>query len=243
MKRRIARLIGLKRLGDMLGFDVVAVDKSDRLIRQLERFFVSQPIDLLLDCGANRGLYSRNVRRAGYRGEILAFEPVPAAFAELDAFARQDGHLEARQMAVGERAGTLELRVFAANSVYSSAFDVEPGSEHAANMVGSETVQVPIERLDAVLAREKVPETARIFVKSDTQGYDLRVLEGLGDRMKQVVGLQLEMSVRPLYKGAPSHWDTLDFVRRAGFEPWGFASISRTERGALIEYDAVFARG
>ena len=43
-------------------------------------------------------------------------------------------------------------------------------------------------------------------------------------------------------KQRPSHWDVLVFLRAAGFEPYGFSSLSRDDESNLIEYDALFAR-
>jgi hypothetical protein len=40
-------------------------------------------IDLVLDVGANVGQFAADIRRSGYGGQLLSFEPVPEAYAAL----------------------------------------------------------------------------------------------------------------------------------------------------------------
>ena len=233
----------LKKAGSLLGYDVVRKAKSDRIVRHLERFFAAHPIDLVLDCGGDTGQFGAKCREAAYASAILSFEPLAGAFAKLAERAQRDGNWRALQTGLGETAGVLQLNVSSGDTGLSSAFDAEPAmTARFPELVYGSKEQVPVRRLDDVLAAEMVGRTSRIFLKSDTQGYDLHVLKGLGDRMPQIAGLLIEMSVIPLYRDAPSHWQTLEFARQAGFEPYGFATITRDDKGGMIEYDAIFRR-
>ena len=48
------------------------------------RLLASERIDLLLDVGANEGQYALRMRRAGFQGRIVSFEPLSDAFAALE---------------------------------------------------------------------------------------------------------------------------------------------------------------
>lgn len=101
---------------------------------------------------------------------------------------------------------------------------------------------VKVRRLDSVLAELNVPPDAPLLLKTDTQGGDLDVLSGAGDRIAQVQSIMVEMSVQHIYEGTPSHWQILEFARTHGFEPFGFYVISRDKKDRIIEYDCQFVR-
>jgi hypothetical protein len=53
----------------------------------------------------------------------------------------------------------------------------------------------------------------------DTQGHDLAVARGAGGCLQQFVGLQSELSLTPLYAGAPSYSEALAYFCGEGFKP------------------------
>ena len=65
-------------------------------------------------------------------------------------------------------------------------------------------------RLDSLAA--EVPHQ-RIFLKVDTQGYDMRVIAGAGSFLDRVRVLQVELSVTPLYESESDYIDSLAQIR------------------------------
>jgi hypothetical protein len=82
-----------------------------------------------------------------------------------------------------------------------------------------------------------------IFVKSDTQGYEAEVLAGLAGAADRVIGLQLELSLVPIYQGQPDYLSVLNRVNELGFTPHliipGYFS---RQHGQMIEFDVVCFR-
>lgn len=232
-----------KTLAVLLDVDVLRPKKSDRFLRHLQRYFAHYRCDLLIDCGANAGQFASECRVAGYQGEILSLEPLSAPFARLAAATERDPRWTALQVAVGSKDGTLALNFTEGSEEVASALEAEPTMiERFRGLAFEKRESVPLRRLDHLLDEREVPPTHRLFVKSDTQGFDLEVLAGLGTRLASTDGLALEMSVRSLYKGAPSHWQMLEFAHANGFEPYGFTTQARDSEGGMIEYDALFRR-
>ncbi|UAK23023.1 FkbM family methyltransferase [Sphingomonas nostoxanthinifaciens] len=219
-----ARLPRSRRLQD--------VHQQSRTIDEIKR----HGIDVVLDVGANRGFYARHLRMLGYRGTILSFEPDAATFAHLEAQTTGDPGWRGFNCALGEAAGTIVFNVIRTGpeTVLSSALTFLHGAPSA-------VTEVPVRTVAEVLDAEGIGSDARIFLKMDTQGYDLRVFAGASNH-PGIRLLQSELSVEPLYVGMPHYTDALACYEDAGFELLDLFVVSRTERGSILEYDALMTR-
>lgn len=231
MRRRVVALV------ERFGYQLQLHPASWRV-----RMMQHRDVGLVLDVGAATGHYGLELRRAGYRGRIISFEPLAAPFATLSRRVAGDAEWEARKVGLADAAGEATINV-AGNSDSSSMLAMLPRHHEAAAeaaYVGIETIRLTT--LDDVVAAEAV-EPARIFVKIDVQGFERQVLEGGAATLAALRGLQLEMSLVPLYDGAMLYDETLELMRRHGFalcglEP-GFMDV-RT--GDLLQADGIFFR-
>lgn len=192
--------------------------------------------DCVVDVGANVGQFATAIRRAGYRGPIISFEPVPEAFAELQDRSASDPDWTVKRIAVGDRPGTLDLNVSEASNI-SSFFDVK--EEYIAGRPPARvcrTERVPIATIDDLL-REAPYE--RIFLKTDTQGYDLKVLAGAGQTVDRTIGIQIELSVVAIYEGMPNYVEALAALCELGFALTGMYRVPSFQ---VHEYDGIFLR-
>jgi FkbM family methyltransferase len=199
-------------------------------------------VDLVLDVGADTGEYVQTIRQHGYAGRVVSFEPLSPAFALLCERATGDARWEAVNVALGEHEGRATIHV--AGNSHSSSLRPMLGTHLAAaphsEYVGTEDVRV--RRLDAVFDEYR-RGARRVYLKVDTQGWEREVLAGGARALEQIVGMQLEMSLVPLYAGQALFSDLMELVTRRGFtlmslEP-GFAD-ERT--GQLLQVDGVFFR-
>jgi hypothetical protein len=111
-----------------------------------------------------------------------------------------------------------------------------------------------IETITLVQAIEGMPPAAPIFVKLDTQGTELSILQGsesLFDSYR-IVGLEMESTLlaRPIMKGSAKFWQACEYLEGQGFELLDVKPISGIGRNGRIkqgrktylnECDAVFA--
>jgi FkbM family methyltransferase len=208
---------------------------------QLAQFLAIHKIDAVLDVGANIGQFATTLRMAGYPGRIISFEPQSAAHARLTAMAAKDPKwMVAPRCAVGAAPGEIEMNI-SDNSVSSSVLPIleaHTGSAPASRYVGKETATVI--RLDDC---DLIPRNERFFIKIDTQGFEQHVIDGAPELIKLAQGVQMEMSLAPLYEGQADFMGLMRQMQQAGFDLWalnpGFAS---PDSGRLLQADATFFR-
>jgi FkbM family methyltransferase len=208
----------LQRLARRFGYDLTPRKKAKPPKAQLTAVLARFGISCVLDVGANRGQYGAMLRAWGYRGRIVSFEPLADAHSALSQRAGADPGWEvAPRLALGERNGEVEIAVSAEShmsSILPQSSLLEEISPSSA-VIGGETV--PLRRLDGVVGSYLTADD-RVFLKIDTQGYEARVLVGAGELIERLFGIQLEMSLVPIYQGEQDFRTTLDVLAAAGFE-------------------------
>ena len=213
------------------------------IVQQVLNVIQRYGVNAVLDVGANRGQYARSLRRAGYRGHIVSFEPVGPDFAELSRRAARDPKWTVHQLALGRAEGSLEINV-APSGLSSALTPSEYGGQRYQKLTEAMTETVPVVRLDEILddVLAQVPD-ARPYLKLDTQGFDLEVFAGLGERAKDFVGMQSEVALLRIYEGMPRMPESLAVYEAAGFEVAGMYLVTRERRTArALEFDCLMVR-
>jgi FkbM family methyltransferase len=209
----------------------------------LRRLITTQQIDCVFDVGANRGQYHAFLRQAvGYYGLVVSIEPIPALRTVLDAAAKADPKWIVLSCAVGRTPGTASFNVMKGDQLSSFRTPTTRSTERfrESNTVAS-VEQVEVRRLDDVYAEMQTRfRFERPYVKIDTQGFDLEVAEGASGCLRQLVALQSEANIAPLYEEAPTFEQTLAYFRQRGFVPSFFSPIAVGQDLRLIDCDCVF---
>jgi len=149
------------------------------------------------------------------------------------------------QLALGEKSSVMAINVLAAtdlSSFLTPTQDAKRWFGSASRIARTELVQV--KRLDDVIdACTDALVMPRIFLKLDTQGFDLSVLNGATRTLERVVGLQTEIAVRALYKDVPLFPENVQRLIGLGFELTGLFGVAREPDWiAQIEFDCVMRR-
>ena len=231
-----------RRLAHRLGYDIEKFNQQVTLETHLRGLLPRQDINLVLDVGANNGQFASMLRDLGYRGEIVSFEPAGASFGILEAAAASDPAWRVLHLGLSDTDGTAELNIPRV-SPFASLHSVNAsGRAKFGDQVDTVQVEtVELARLDNVLP-SIVPdfEARNAFLKMDTQGHDLMVFEGAGAFRSQFDLLESEVSVVPMYDGAPHYLDTLAHYRSFGYEVTGLYTVNRTsDTWHVIEFDCV----
>jgi FkbM family methyltransferase len=239
----------LERVGESLVLSKKSVDSEIKRTEGLYGYLYCQrlktllekyQINLVLDVGANRGKFASTLRRLGYINEIISFEPTSEAFERLSQAASQDQAWSVRKIALGRENTKLEINIADKKSVFNSL--LEPRNSLRRRVFKSQNKEVvPVCRLDDFL-NEAVQniEEKKIFLKMDTQGYDLEVFAGASRSYERIMLLQSEVSVIPIYKDMPHITDSIVSFEGGGFEIAGMYPVNI--EGTLLrtlEFDCV----
>jgi len=76
------------------------------------------------------------------------------------------------------------------------------------------TVDVTVHRFDELYPG--LVKTRPDFIQMDVQGFETRVLEGFGEHLDHVIGVQSEAHFRPLYKDQALLWELRDLLDSRG---------------------------
>jgi FkbM family methyltransferase len=187
-----------------LGYRVVRSDCHPRPVD----FLRSRQVDFVIDVGANAGQFGTVLRKSGYKGRILSFEPLPELFDRLEAVAAKSPPWSALNLALGEREEAREINVTSHSqlSSFKTLSHPELGVERKQN--------VHIRRLDDVLAGM---ELGRPFLKIDTQGFEEQVLLGARETLGKFHGVLMELPIEHLYNDVWTFEAAVAFMRTRGF--------------------------
>lgn len=229
----------LHRVGFELRRFSVEQSENARFISMLS----THNVNLIFDIGANAGQFGVLLRKIGFDGKIISFEPLSDAREILLNISKNDPLWQiALQTAIGEENGEIEIQI-AGNSHSSSVLDMLDTHVRAApdsKYIGKE--KVALRTLDSI-APDYMDSNSIAFIKIDTQGYETQVMNGAKKLMSQIVGLQVEISLVPLYKGQCLFDEMLKKLKNDGFELWSISSVlSDPNTAQLLQVDATFFR-
>lgn len=144
---------------------------------------------VVADVGANIGLSALVMAPCVPRGRIHAFEPVPAAFAFLQANAAADplANIEPNPRSLGAAPGSVAIHV---GPRFTAGSHVVDPSHLMAEQI--ETIAVPLGTLDGFVAERGLVRLD--LVKIDVEGFEAEVLAGAArslERFRPVVVLEV----------------------------------------------------
>jgi FkbM family methyltransferase len=229
------------QLNKRLKLDVVRISSQQTLMAHLLRVFQAYRINTVLDVGANEGQFARLIRKWGYRGEIHSFEPVKRSYGKLLECAINDPTWMAYNFALGSKSGTAQINVLHSSSL-SSMLNVNKFAtkKWVDDTQLSHQEEVMVRTLDEFIAGQNAIANKNMFLKLDTQGYDLEVFRGAEKSLDRICCLLSEVSLIPIYDGMPNYLEALSAYQDRGFSISGIYPLTKNEGDlSVIEMDCV----
>ena len=191
---------------------------------------------VVVDGGANKGRVAARLVTALPTARLHAFEPQPELARKLAKRFADDARVTVYPQALGETAAVLPLTVMSRPTL-SSLY--APSGIHAKYadqaLAVTETVDVPVARLDALLDRADV-------IKLDLQGYELPALRGAAGLLPGVRAVVAETALYPLYAGQALLPELTVYLEGFGFTLVGVYEFFRDATGRIASGDALFLR-
>lgn len=198
-------------------------------------------IDTIIDIGANNGQTRDTLRTNGFTGNIYSIEPVPALQDVLKSKAAKDSNWHILPpLAIGDKNGTCELNISAASDMSSVMTASGALMKALPDTKIVETVTVPMKTLDTLYAELNLSDK-NTFIKIDAQGYEMNILRAATETLKNAKGLQIEMSLFPLYEGEILFDEIIAFMKQAGFTPHMLVETNFSRRlNRQLQIDGIF---
>lgn len=194
------------------------------------------PAPVVVDGGANKGHVAARLLTALPRARLHAFEPQPRLARKLAKRFADAPRVTVHAVALGEAAATLPLAVMSRPTLSSLFAPSGIQTKYAGEtLTVTETVDVPVARLDALLDRVDV-------IKLDLQGYELPALRGAAGLLSGVRAVVAETALYPLYEGQALLPELTAYLEGFGLELIGVYEFFRDATGRIASGDAFFLR-
>ncbi len=242
----------LLRCRELLHFKIVRASQVSLLFEKihLKKFLTTYDIDCVFDVGANKGQYALMLRKFGYSGHIISFEPIPELVTKLRKVAEKDSKWIIVETALDSVSHKVTFNVMH-GSQFSSLHDPSHSEINLFKDQNSvvKKIHMRTKTLDDVYELYlKEINFSKPFLKMDTQGNDIKVAEGgirslkhfMGIRsLKHFMGIQSELSIKRLYENSTDYRTTIDYYISQGFELSAFVPNNAGHFPRLIEIDAI----
>lgn len=208
-------------------------------IEKLQTLFWKQNLkdgQIVLDIGANVGYYSLMAAKRINKGTVYAFEPVRDTFDKLENNINLNRftNIKAYNLAVSDRAGTLQLFPGDHKNTGTSSIRMHKGFSGKLEMVDAITV-------DEFVARENIFKAD--FIKIDVEGSEMNVLKGMKLTLEKLSPVVLiELLEEKLENAGSSVKEIYQLFIGMGYKPYNINNklylepISEPAEGSLIVF-------
>lgn len=196
-------------------------------------------IETLLDVGANIGQFGIDMRLAGFREQIVSFEPGRAAFDQLTKNAQKYQPWRAFNVGLGSTETSKFLNISGNDGLSSSLLTME--TIHLQSFPKSQTIgveEVQLSTLDKQFQILKL-NPLNTLLKIDVQGYEMEVLRGAKNTLSEIPFCYLEISLIPLYKEEVTFLPMLNFLLDSGHSMIDIFRGIESNTGRLLQVDVL----
>ena len=184
----------------------------------------------IIDVGASDGRWTSEAMEQFPGAHYLLFEAQPVHFPALDAFASKHKSVHVSKAAASDQAGYVH-------------FDAEDpfGGQVIAGDIDGKVIKVPATTIDEEVTKRELP--APFFVKLDTHGHEVKILEGAKQTLSRACAVLLECYNFRLCDGCLLIHETCSLMEKGGFRLADMADpLWRPKDQMLWQLDMLFLK-
>ena len=172
----------------------------------------------------------------------MSFEPDLRCQESLDKVTSHDKNWKVRYLGCGDFNTTKPLNLWDVKGGSTSFRNLTKVGEKFTGWLNSSMGEsnISICRLDSEISRD-VHSWKSCLLKIDVQGYEMEVLEGCGDLLKDFVLIEIEMPLIELYSGSLTAGGIILFLESRGFTLVSLATERWADPGAA-DCDGLFVK-
>jgi FkbM family methyltransferase len=171
---------------------------------------------LLIDVGASGGVHPRWPKFTSCYKALL-FEPDPREAIILKS--RNKENLTVIESALSDSEKTIDFHLCKkqqVSSIYLPNFELVNKFPDPERYEVLRSIKMKADSLDNQLQKNNIKDTD--FIKLDTQGSELSILQGGVNTLKNVIGVEIEVEFIELYQKQPMFCEVDSFMRNNGFQ-------------------------
>ncbi len=191
----------------------------------------------MIDVGANVGQFGLDIRRQGFQGLIVSYEPVAKTFGLLTQTIRRHQPWKSFQLGLGAEESERLINISGNDGLSSSLLEMK--DLHLENFPDSATVakeRILISTIDKQVSTLGL-RPQEIMLKLDVQGFEAEVLKGASQTLSKIPLVYLEVSITPLYEGEVSFLPILIELSKSGHEVIDVFRGLKGSNGQLLQLD------
>jgi FkbM family methyltransferase len=193
-------------------------DDAADLLRTNDLRRIINDHSIVIDVGAHIGEFSATIRNIS-KASIYAFEPVPEAFAVLKQNLVDDKFFPI-DSAISVENGAAIFHI--TESLVGSSFLPPRKGQSSMWLKETTSIEVKTVRLDTFIELHRLASIT--LLKTDAEGYDLRVLESAGKFLEPsfVEAVLVEMSFHLFHEGQDKFYKAIELLTEKGYFLAGF---------------------
>jgi FkbM family methyltransferase len=212
---------------------------SFEIVTNLQR--IAPNLNYIIDVGANSGQFTKVASHHYPDAKMDVFEPLPNLYPKIQKLFEGKKNITTHNLALGNEFGTIKFNKNSFGHI-SSILDISSENIHYPKGENSlDQIDVEIKTLDSLSLFEHARK-GNSLLKLDVQGYELEVLKGGEETLKNLDYILIEANLEQLYNNQPTFTEVNTYLNNKGFELAGMLDFNLGFKNKYIEIDLLYSK-